>query len=116
MARYEATVHGNLKELKNYILKNRVRLGETITVEEESEGMVDGVGYYVAGLERYSVLGQSRVSLNLMMLEYSEGVRVVATSLGRSTAMFVKINHWGEDNFLSAFVTLLKEYERKSSR
>lgn len=84
----------------------------TISVEEESEGIVDGIKYYVAGLERYAALGQNRVSLNITLLEYSEGVRVIATSIGGSQAAFLKINHWSEDNFLNDFVNLLNNYNR----
>lgn len=111
MARYEATVHGTIEEVKEFINKNKPRLGMTIKTEEEIEGVVDEVKYYMAGFERYAYLGQNRVSLNVLMLEYSDGVRVVATSLGGSQAVFVKINHWSEDNFLNDFKSLLELYE-----
>ena len=113
MARYETTVHGTIDELKAYIDKNKKNLGITISTEEEVAGEVDGTKYYIAGLEKYAVLGQNRVSLNISMLEYSEGVRVIATSLGGSQAMFMKINHWSEEAFLDSFITMLEDYERR---
>ena len=113
MARYEATVPGNIDELRKYINRNKSSLGTTISTEEETAGEVDGINYYVAGLERYALLGENRVSLNLTLLEYSEGVRVIATSLGGSQAAFLKINHWSEDNFLNDFADLIKGYIRK---
>lgn len=113
MARYEATVHGTIEELKGFIDKNKQRLGATISTEEETDGVVDEVKYYMVGFERYAYLGQNRVSLNISMLEYSEGVRVVATSLGGSQAAFFKINHWSEDNFLNDFVSLIEAYEKR---
>jgi hypothetical protein len=116
MARYEATVHGSIDELKQYIDHNKSRFGITLSTEEETEGEVDGIRYYAAGLERYAWLGQNRVSLNVVMLQYSEGVRVIATALGGSQAAFVKINHWSEDNFLNDFVSVLEEYERKKKQ
>lgn len=45
-------------------------------------------------------------------MEYKDGVRVIATSLGGSQAVFMKVNHWSEDNFLQAFVNLLDAYEK----
>lgn len=113
MARYEATVHGTIDELKEYINRTKSNLGITISVEEETTGEVDGIKYYIAGLERYAALGQNRISLNISLLEYSEGVRVIATSLGGSQAAFFKINHWSEDNFLNDFVRVLESYERE---
>ena len=112
MARYEATVHGTIDELRKYLNKNKQNLGLTISTEEETTGEVDGIKYYIAGLERYAALGQNRVSLNISLLEYSEGVRVVATTLGGSQAAFIKINHWSEDNFLNDFISLLESYEK----
>ena len=47
------------------------------------------------------------------MLEYSEGERIVATSLGGSQAAFWKINHWSKEKFLNAIVRVLEEYERR---
>ena len=112
MARYEATVHGTIDELKAYIEKNKYNLGSTISYEEETTGEVDGIKYYAAGFERFAALGGNRVSLNITMMEYSEGIRVIAMSLGGSQAAFFKINHWSEDNFLNDFVRVLESYER----
>jgi len=113
MARYEATVPGNLGELRKYIDSKKSYLGATVSAEEETEGEVDGVRYYVAGLERFAALGGNRVGLNLTFLEYTGGVRVIATSLGGSQAAFLKINHWSEDNFLNDFVSLLEGYRKR---
>ena len=113
MARCETTVRGTIDELRAYIDKTKLNLGITISTEEEVTGEVDGIKYYIAGLERFAALGQNRVSLNISMLEYSEGVRVIATSLGGSQAAFWKINHWSEDSFLNDFVRMLEDYERR---
>ena len=66
--------------------------------------------------ERYAVLGENRVSLNIVLLEISEGVRVIATSSGGSQAMFLKINHWSEDNFLNDFVSIIETYMKKAGK
>ena len=112
MAKYETTVHGTIEDVRNFIDANLSYLGETISIEEQTLGEAGGVKYYVAGLERYAFIGQNRVSLNMTMLEYKDGVRVIATSLGGSQAVFMKVNHWSEDNFLQAFVNLLDAYEK----
>ena len=48
-----------------------------------------------------------------MLIEYSEGVKVIATASGGSQAAFFKINNWSEGNFLDAFVAVIKPYKAK---
>lgn len=116
MAKYTATVPGNIDKLKKYISHNGPNLGATITLEDEISGAADGVKYWVGTYERYAVLGENRVSLNIVLLEISEGVRVIATASGGSQAVFMKINHWSEDNFLNDFIKVIEAYEKKQAK
>ena len=116
MAKYTTTVGGSLNELVTYIKYNESRLGSTITLEEEITGTADSVKYWVGTYERYAVLGENRVSLNVMLIEYSEGVKVIATASGGSQAAFFKINHWSEDNFLNDFVSIIETYVKKAGK
>ncbi|MBQ6388424.1 MAG: hypothetical protein IJH90_02180 [Mogibacterium sp.] len=113
MAKYTTTVGGTLDELVTYIKHNEPKLGSTITLEEEITGTADTVRYWVATFERYAILGENRVSLNVMLIEYSEGVKVIATASGGSQGAFFKINTWSEGNFLDAFVAVIKPYKAK---
>ena len=116
MAKYTTTVGGSLNELVAYIKHNESRMGSTITLEEEIIGTADSVKYWVGTYERYAVLGENRVSLNVMLIEYSEGVKVIATASGGSQAAFFKINHWSEDNFLNDFVSIIETYVKKAGK
>ena len=116
MAKYTTTVGGSLNELVTYIKYNESRLGSTITLEEEITGTADSAKYWVGTYERYAVLGENRVSLNVMLIEYSEGVKVIATASGGSQAMFLKVNHWSEDNFLNGFVSIIETYMKKAGK
>ncbi len=113
MAKYTTNVGGTINELVTYIKHNEPRLGSTITLEEEIAGTADSVKYWVGTFERYAVLGENRVSLTVMLIEYSEGVKVIATASGGSQAAFLKINTWSESNFLDAFVNVIKPYKAK---
>ena len=79
MAKYITTVPGSLEQLRKYIYHNGPNLGATLSLEEEISGTADGVKYLIGTYERYAVLGENRVSLNIVLLEISEGVRVIAT-------------------------------------
>lgn len=114
MAHYETTVKGNIAELRDFINLKKSTLGITISTEDEVEGNVGDIKYYVAGYERFAYIGQNRVSLNVTMIESGEYVRVIATSLGGSQGVFMKINHWSEDNFLGAFTNIIEEYKKKA--
>ena len=114
MAKYTTTVGGSLNELVTYIKHNESRLGSTITLEEEITGTADSVKHWIGTYERYAVLGENRVSLNVMLIEYSEGVKVMATASGGSQAAFFKINNWSEDNFLNDFVSIIETYVKKT--
>lgn len=116
MAKYTTTVGGSLNELVKYIKHNEPKLGSTITLEEEVTGTADSVKYWVGTFERYAVLGENRVSLNVMLIEYSEGVKVIATASGGSQAAFFKINTWSEGNFLDAFVAVIDPYKAKKRK
>ena len=114
MAKYTTNVGGSLSDLVTYLKHNESRLGSTITLEEEIAGTADSVNYWVGTYERYAVLGENRVSLNVMLIEYSEGVKVIATASGGSQAAFLKINTWSEGNFLDAFVAVIQAYCAKA--
>lgn len=113
MAKHVTTVPGTIDELRSFLEHNAPRLGFTISLEEEIPGSVDGIKYLICTYERYAVLGENRVSLNVTMMEYSEGVRVVATASGGSQAAFFKINTWSEGNFLDDFVSVIDAYKSK---
>ena len=51
-----------------------------------------------------------------MLIEYSEGVKVIATASGGSQAAFFKINTWSEDNFLNDFVSIIETYVKKAGK
>lgn len=114
MAKYTATVKGSLEDVRKYISHNGPKLGMTLTLEEQELGTLDDRKYWVGTYERYAVLGENRVSLNVVLLEFSAGVRVIATASGGSQAAFLKINHWSEDNFLNDFTAVIEAYKRQS--
>jgi len=111
MAKYELTVKGTVRELKNYILRHEAMLGDTAEIVDESEGEMGGSRYWFANYERYAMLGENRVSMCIMLLGGEDSVRVVASASGGSQAVVVKINTISEENFLDAFMELMESYE-----
>ncbi len=58
--------------------------------------------------ERYSMIGNNRVSLNVTLLQGPDGqIRLSAITSGGSQAMFFKINTFGEQAFLDKLDEIL---------
>ncbi len=61
--------------------------------------------------ERYSYLGQNRVSMNITLFQSHEEILLSIISSGGSQAVFFKINTFGEEYFLDTIRPLLKKYD-----
>ncbi|MBQ9265290.1 MAG: hypothetical protein IJ189_13930 [Clostridia bacterium] len=61
--------------------------------------------------ERYSMLGENRLSLSVTIFGRDGDLQLSAITAGGSQAMFFKINTWGEESFLNDFVKKLERYE-----
>ncbi len=57
--------------------------------------------------ERYSVLGGNRLSLSVTLFGKDGDVHLSAITAGGSTAMFFKLNTFGEEAFLEKLKELL---------
>lgn len=61
--------------------------------------------------ERYSFTGSSRLSLNVTLFEAESGnIHVSAIASGGSKAILLKVNTFGEENFLAEFRRILNRY------
>lgn len=111
MAKFEATIKGKLQPIAQYIEEHERDLGMTCSQEEKIEGEIDGTRYWMTNYERFAVIGGNRCSLTVLLMEYSEGVKVIATAAGGSNAAFLKVNHWDEDAFIEVFRRLVDKYQ-----
>ena len=60
--------------------------------------------------ERFSWLGNNRLSLSVTVFGRDGDIQLSAVSSGGSQAMFFKINTWGEEAFLDKFRSQLDAY------
>ena len=60
--------------------------------------------------ERFSWLGNNRLSLSVTVFGRDGDIQLSAVSSGGSQAMFFKINTWGEEAFLNKFRSQLDAY------
>ncbi len=64
--------------------------------------------------ERFSYVGNNRVSLNLTLLGKGEEIFLSAITAGGSQAVFFKLNTFGEEAFLDKLVELVEDMETEA--
>lgn len=100
MAKIECELHGNFDVILN-TLHNAVMSGSSsASVEDSSDFYTNSVRCAVRTYERYSYMGNGRVSMNITLLEAEGRIFFSAITSGGSQAMFFKINTIGENSFL----------------
>ena len=101
MAKYEKIINGNFSEILNRIEQGIMNGSVSASLEESSDFRDGEARCSVRVFERYSYMGQNRVSLSVTLFQNSDGsIYLSAITSGGSQAMFVKINTFGEKAFL----------------
>lgn len=108
MAKLEKTITGDfdgiLRKIENGILNGSM----SASLEDSSDFMTGNIRCSVRVFERYSMVGDNRVSLNVTLFLGEDGViRLSAITSGGSQAMFFKLNTFGEEAFLDKLREIL---------
>lgn len=108
MAKLECRVTGNFDDVLRKITDGIENSSFTSSLEDGSDYTFGDVRCSVRVFERYSYMGQNRVSLNLTLLQVgNEPIQLSAITSGGSQAMFVKLNTFGEESFLGVLKSVL---------
>ena len=110
MAKIECELHGNFDTILN-TLHNAVMSGSSsASVEDSSNFYTGSARCVVRTYERYSYLGNGRVSMNITLLEADGRIFLSAITSGGSQAMFFKMHTLGEENFLDTLRNAVSEF------
>ena len=109
MAKIEAELYGNF-DIILMDLHNTVMRGSTSASLEESSDIVVSTRCAIRAYERYSYLGNGRVSMNITLFQTDDRIFVSVTSTGGSQAVFFKINRIGENSFLDTIRPTVDSY------
>ena len=107
MAKLEKTVKASFGELLHRIESGIVYGSVSANLEESSDFYIGDVRCSVRVFERYSFMGNNRVSLSVTLFGRGDTVHVSAITSGGSQAMFFKINTLGEEAFLDKLKEIL---------
>lgn len=112
MAKLERHLQGDflglLRLIENGIMKGSV----SARLEDQSNFETGDVKVAVRVFERYSALGQNRVSLSVTLIGQGGNLFVSGITSGGSQAVFFKINTFGEGAFLEKLGGLLDRFGR----
>jgi len=113
MAKSEHIIQGNFIELLNRIDEGILSGSVSASFEEGSSFISGDTKCVVRVYERYSMLGENRVSLTVTLFDDGNKIYASGITSGGSQAMLFKINTIGEENFLSRFNEIIYDYQNK---
>lgn len=110
LAKFECRLQGMFNDILNVIDCAVMNGSFTAKLEDESYFRTGDTVCAVRVYERYSMLGQNRVSMNITLLGFGDTLYLSAITSGGSQAVFFKINTIGEEAFLSTVTKAVKQY------
>ncbi len=112
MAKIECELFGEFDEILENLNTAVMEGSESASLEEYSDFVTPKMQCAVRAYERYSWSGNSRVSLNITLIETEGKIFLSAISTGGSQAVFFKINTIGEENFLSTIEWVIDKFSK----
>lgn len=110
MAKIEFMLNGEFNQVLATIDNSIKESSISSSYEDGSDCTFGDARCAVRVYERYSMLGNNRVSLNITLLEKGNNLFLSAITSGGSQAMFFKINTFGEDAFLDILNRAIEKY------
>lgn len=108
MAKLEKRVNGDFDALLAKVVKGIMSGSVSASLEETSDFYSGDARCSVRVFERYSYVGNNRVSLSVTLFQNGDGpIHVSAITSGGSQAVFFKMNTLGEEAFLDKLRELL---------
>lgn len=108
MAKLEETRYEDFDRLLQRLEQGILEGSMSASLEDASDFRSGSARCSVRVFERYSYIGNNRVSLTLTLFQNGdEPVRLSAITAGGSQAIFFKINTWGEEAFLDKLREIL---------
>lgn len=109
MAKYEKSFQGDFNKVLS-LADNTIMQSMSASLEDSSDIHFGNVRAAIRVYERYSWMGQNRVSLNLTLIGEGEHLFITVITSGGSQAVFQKLNTFGEEGFLRPLANALEHY------
>ena len=110
MAKFEREFMANFDEFLSFVEKRGANLGVSSTIEDSTNFVIDDTKVAIRTFERYSYIGQNRLSLYVTIVGSKDRIHLSAITAGGSQAIFLKVNTWGEESLLKDFKSAVDKY------
>jgi len=110
MAKIEKNLIGDFDHLVQYVHDTVLSKSISASFEDGSDYFHNNMRVATRVYERYSYLGQNRVSLNVTIVGVDNNLFCSAITSGGSQGVFFKINTFGESSFLKPLKDALDTY------
>ena len=107
MAKLEKILTGDFSEILHRIEDGIVSGSVSANLEESSDFCMGDVRCSVRVFERFSFMGNNRVSLSVTLFGNGDTIYISAITSGGSQAVFFKLNTFGEEAFLDELREIL---------
>ena len=111
MAKLEHRLQGDFDHFLGYIDQGIISGSVSASFEDGSDWQQGNARVAVRVYERYSWLGENRVSLSITLAGEGRSLFLSAITSGGSQAVFFKINRFGEQSFLDKLDQLVSAYQ-----
>ena len=112
MAQYTNHFETGFDSLLAYVEDSVKKGSVSASLEGGSDFSLGNVRCATRIFERYSMIGNNRLSLSVTLFGQDGDVHLSAVASGGSQAMFFKINTFGEESFLNKFISSLENYQK----
>jgi len=107
MAKFEKKLHGDFDEITNIIKRDIVEGNISASLEDTSYFEYNNARCIVMVFERYSIIGENRLSLTVTLFGQDNNVGLSAIASGGSRGVLLKINTFGEEAFLKKLTDII---------
>ena len=111
MAKIDCDLRGSFQEVLMAV--DNAVMGGSITAKlvEQSDFSNGDTWCAVRAYERYSYIGNNRVSLCITLVKMEDRLHITAIASGGSQAVFFKINTFGEQAFIDTINNVILSYK-----
>ncbi|QWT54707.1 hypothetical protein KP626_06250 [Christensenella sp. MSJ-20] len=115
MAKYQCVLEGDFDELLRWVDGGIIGGSASASYEDGADYDLRGVRCAVRVYERYSYLGSNRVSASVTLVGDGQRVYLTIITSGGSEAVYVKMNTFGEKNFLKQIQEVVERFENRGT-
>ena len=110
MAKFETKLNSDFDAFLSY-LENEILQGSiSAQLEDASDYQTGDFRCAVRVFERYSMIGDNRLSMSITLVGQGEELFLSGITSGGSKAVLLKINTIGEEAFLDKLIKAVKNY------